>query len=384
MTPLGAAIDAALAARERLRDRPRRETARSLAAAATRWRDDVDLRAALPAATRLSPDMIDAVMPRITGALDADAMTELVARELGPRPTAGPALVAHVLASNVPALALPAIALGCLAGAAVVVKSGRDDVLSAPAFHRALETVDPELAATVVSTYWTGGDRGVEDAVLARADVVVASGSDATMQALAPRLGTRLLAHGARVSCIVVASDDADVAARVASDVALYDQRGCLSPHTVYVVGDASAFAERLAVALATQPAAGPATLEERAARRTLLAVSEWQGDVLHGDGVLCGPPAPFRPTCGGRVVRVQEVRSIADVPTLLPSHGIECVGIAGLDPDTAALARLGVARVCPVGRMQSPPLAWPCGQHAPLRSLLRLETPPALLVEAA
>ncbi len=384
MTTLGGAIDAALAARARLRDRPRRETARALAAAAVRWRDDDDLRLALPDATRLSPAMIDAVLPRIAGALDADAMTELVASELGPRPPAGPALVAHVLASNVPGLAVPAIALACLAGAAVVVKSGRADVLSAPAFHRALQAVDPELAATVVTAYWTGGDRAVEDAVLTRADVVVASGSDATMQALAPRLGTRLLAHGARVSCIVVTSDDTEVATRVACDIALYDQRGCLSPHAVYVTGDARAFAERLAAALAAQPAAGPATLDERAARRTFLAEAEWQGGVLHGDGVLCGAAAPFRPTCGGRVVRVQHVGSMADVPALLPSRGIECVGTAGGVPDTDALARLGVARVCPVGRMQAPTLAWPCGQHAPLRSLLRLETAPTLLVEAA
>jgi acyl-CoA reductase-like NAD-dependent aldehyde dehydrogenase len=358
-----------------------RETATALAAAAARWRDDVALRDALPEATRLSHAMVDAVLPLVAGALDADAMIDLVGRELGDRPPP-PSTIVHVLASNVPALAIPAIALGCLAGATVVVKSGRDDTLSAPAFHRALAAVDADLAATVQTTYWHGGDRTVEDDVFARADVVVASGSDATMAALAPRLGTKLLAHGARASCIVVGPHSGDVAADVARDVALYDQRGCLSPHVVYVAGDATAFAERLAAALATQPAPGPATLEERAARRTLLAEAEWRGETLHGDGVLCGEAVPFRPTCGGRVVRVQRVRATADVPALLPAGVIECVGYAGALPDVDAMRRLGVARLCPVGRMQAPTLAWPCGQHAPLRSLLRLETPPTLQVE--
>lgn len=358
-----------------------RAVAVSLAAAALRWRDDPELRAALPAATRLSPAMVDAVLPLVAGALDVDAMTALVERELGDR-TQQPSSIVHVLASNVPALGIPAIALGCLAGATVVVKSGRADMLTAPAFHRALAAVDPVLAATVTTTYWAGGDRAVEDDVFARADVVVASGSDATMASLAPRLGAKLLAHGARASCIVVGPDAGDVAADVARDVALYDQRGCLSPHVVYVAGDAAAFADWLARALATQPASGPSTLEERAARRTLLAEAEWRGETLHGDGVLVGDATPFRPTCGQRVVRVQRVRAIDDVPSLLPSGVIECVGYAGAVPDADAYRRLGVARLCPVGRMQAPMLAWPCGQHAPLRSLLRLETPPMIQVE--
>jgi len=74
------------------------------------------------------------VLPIAASALDAVAMIELVEDEWGHGAAGRPApdglrLVAHVLASNVPALALPAIALACLAGAAVVVKSGRRDAL---------------------------------------------------------------------------------------------------------------------------------------------------------------------------------------------------------------------------------------------------------------
>jgi hypothetical protein len=67
-----------------------------------------------------------------------------------------------------------------------------------------------------------------------------------------------------------------------------------------------------------------------------------------------------------------------------VPAGRIECVGVAGTTLAPAALRALGVARVCPPGRMQRPPLAWPRGQHAPLRSLLGLPAEPQLLVESA
>src|SRR5439155_1544475 len=117
-------------------------------------------------------------------------------------------------------------ALGCLVGGAVVVKSGRDDSLSAPAFHRALEAVDPALAATVVTAYWPGGDRACEEAAFQRAAVVVASGTDETVTALAGRLGARLIANGERTSVAAVSREglgrDEPLAERLALDIALH------------------------------------------------------------------------------------------------------------------------------------------------------------------
>jgi acyl-CoA reductase-like NAD-dependent aldehyde dehydrogenase len=288
-----------------------------------------------------------------------------------------------VLASNVPALALPAIALGCLAGAAVVVKSGRGDPLSAPAFQRALAAVDPDLAATVVTTYWPGGERTHEDVVLARADVVVVTGGDAAIAALAARVRGRLVAHGPRLSVATVTDGDA-VAADVALDVALHDQRGCLSPHAVYVDGDARGFAGRLATALdalATRLPPGPVSIEERAAARAARDDDDWAGaEVRTGPGgtVAYDARPTFRPTGGRRTIRVHPHTTLA---TALPVGRIECVGVAGR-VETAALARLGVARVCPVGRMQRPPLSWPRGQRGPLRALLGTAEPPRCEVE--
>jgi hypothetical protein len=370
--------------------RARREVASALAAAARRWRADMALREALPLQAGLSAPVVAAGLDLVADALDADAMVDLVERELGAGPPAGPWLVAHVLASNVPALGVPAIALACLAGAAAVVKSGRADRLSAPAFRRALEAEDAELAATVVTTYWAGGDPAAERTALAPADVIVATGHDETVASLARRLDGPVIAHGDRTSVVVVgraAAEDDVVAEAVARDVALHDQRGCLSPVAVYVEGAARAFAERLIAALAavgdTWPP-GPLATAARAAHRTAIAEAEWAGaTVLSGAAgtvLLHRDPQPRRYP-GRRSVWVHPLTALSE--GLLPGR-VECVGVARASVDVEALRRLGVSRVCAAGSMQRPPLSWPRGQHAPLRSLLALPSQPRLEVDAA
>ncbi len=375
---LVARIETALAAARRERRRPRSEDAAALATAAVRWRTDPALAAALPAAAGLSPAMVAAVLPLAAEPLDADAMAALVEDELGAGAADGgapdgPALVVQILASNVPALAVPAIALACLAGVATVVKSGRADPLSAPAFHRALAAVDPALAATVVPADWRGGDRRVEDAVLARADLVVASGHDATLAALAARTHAPLVAYGTRTSLAAVGRDAPPAAAaHLALDAALYDQRGCLSPREVWVEGDADGFAARLTAALrglAADLPPGPAGLTERAAERIAADEAEWRGARVVA--------------AGGRALVVHAIDSLAALASRLAPGTVECVGVAGARLDAATLRRAGVARLCPLGRMQRPRLSWPRGQRPPLRTLLGIPTEPLLEVEA-
>ena len=334
---LARAVDAAREASEHVARRPRAEVAAALAAAAVRWRSNAALHAELPAIARLSPAVVAAGLDIAVEALDADAMAALAERELGGTPPQRQWLVAHVLASNVPALALPAIALGCLAGAAVLVKSGRADPCSAPAFRRALAAEDPELASTIVTTYWPGGDEERERTILGRADV------------------------------------------------ALHDQRGCLSPHAVYVDGDARRFAERVVAALdevAGRLPPGPLDVEERAAHRAAVAEAEWTGaTTIGGTGGTVLMSQDRRPTTfPGR--RTVWILPFASIPELIAPGGVECVGVAGIRPDVEMLRQLGVGRVCALGRMQRPGLSWPRGQRAPLRTLLALPAEPLLEVE--
>ncbi|HXJ32830.1 MAG TPA: acyl-CoA reductase [Candidatus Eisenbacteria bacterium] len=377
-------IDAALAARARLCGRSVRETAAALAAAGARWRSDPALSSKLPEAAHLGAGMVRAVLPIVASQLDAALLCEVHAREASGTP---PALVAHVLASNVPGLAVPAIALSCLAGAATVVKSGRADRLSAPAFHRALAAVDPDLAATVVTAYWPGGATDVEDAILGRADLVVASGADASVGTLARRLGTRVVAQGGRTSVAVALGDvDDAVVAGLATDVALYEQRGCLSPHRVFVVGDAAGLAERLRAALddvARSLPRPPATTAERAAHRLAVEEARFGGaTVLESTGgtVIVGGTAT---EVGRRTVFVHALETAGEVGTRIAPATVECVGVAGVVLDADMLRRRGVARLCPIGAMQRPRIDWPRGQRPALGSLFRLPSEPRIQVEA-
>ena len=393
MTPndeLARAVDAAREASRQVARRPRAEVAAALAAAAARWRSNTALHAELPAIARLSPAVVDAGLDIAAGALDGDGMVALAERELGGTPPQRPWLVAHVLASNVPALALPAIALGCLAGVAVLVESGRADPCSAPAFRRALAAEDPALASTIVTTYWPGGDRERERTILGRADVVIATGQDATVASLMKRLGDRVIAHGERSSIVAVRPEDGADADRLAAclavDVALHDQRGCLSPHAVYVDGDTRRFAERVVAALdevATRLPPGPLDVEERAAHRAAVAEAEWTGaTTISGAGGTVLISQDRRPTTfPGR--RTVWILPLASIPELIGPGAVECVGVAGIRPDVEVLRRLGVARVCALGHMQRPGLSWPRGQRAPLRTLLGLPAEPLLEVEA-
>jgi hypothetical protein len=322
--------------------------------------------------------MVRAVLPLVAEAFDADGLEALHSAES--HAGTPPALVAAIVASNVPALALPAIAHACLAGASVLIKSGRADRLSAPAFRRHLADVDRALAATIVDAYWPGGDAAVEDVAVARADVVVATGSDATVATVAARLGDRVVAHGDRTSLAVVSHAPADdELLGLAWDVARYEQRGCLSPHTVFVTGDPRAVAERLRRALDAVAVDVPmpaATIGARAAHRVAIESAVFHGaTVLRGDGgtVLIEPEPAAATPIGARSVHVRPLDDSRRLDAAFPTGRIECVGVGrGIALDVESLRVRGVSRVCPVGRMQRPRIDWPRGQRPALASLFR------------
>jgi hypothetical protein len=159
----------------------------------------------------------------------------------------------------------------------------------------------------------------------------------------------------------------------------------------VYATHGARDLADRLAAALdalATRMPLGPAPVGERAAARVHAAAAEWapHARVAAGPGgtVIYDEDDTFRPSPGRRTIRVHPLGDPAVLPALVPGGAVECVGISGLDarPLLAALRDRGVARVCPVGRMQRPPLSWPRGQWPALGSLLGRRAPCELQVD--
>jgi hypothetical protein len=404
MTPGGAlsprdlaALAAETAARgPRLRSMDLDRRCRALAGAAADLADPasplgVEARQALPASTGLSPKMVDWALRAALGEVDAAGLAALCKEAA--RPAAGtaserrcvpPRLVTAVLAGNVFTAALRPIVLCVVAGAPLVCKaSSRDDGFPR-LFARALTAADPEVGAAVAVATFPGAAEDLADELFRASDAVIAYGGDATVEALRRRLPAtvRLVEHGhglgvAWIPAAVLADPGQAAAAaeRLALDIAAYDQRGCLSPQAVWVEGgadDGRGFARLLGTALERQALRlprGPLPAAVAAAQMQWRGVMAATGEITAGDwGAVAfqaeAGDGPVHVGPGWRNVPVQGCPGAPELVRRLAPWGVhlKAVGVGGGPADLHTLAELLPAplcpRICPLGRMQLPPLA--------------------------
>ena len=292
-----------------------------------------------------------------------------------------------VLASNLPGLAVqPLLALLALRRP-VLLKSPSAEPLFAPAFVAALAAREPALAGALAAATWPGGDRALEAPVLAGVERVIAYGERESLEDLERRAPGKLVGYGPKTSLAVIAKEavSADVAAGLAEDVALFDQRGCLSVAAVYTDGDAAALARHLAAALAELAERwppGPPTPAELAAVQQARLEAELRGVrwLQGGESVAAGTVIveerpDFRPSPGLRTVRVHRVAALASLPELLsPWRGrLQGAALAGDAAWTLAapLEELGISRCAAPGELQSPDALWHNGGVHPLEVLV-------------
>ncbi|MCH8191334.1 MAG: acyl-CoA reductase [Chloroflexi bacterium] len=366
----------------------------------------------LPAVTGYSPAMLERGLPETMRPFRRDGLLDLLRSELGDpsvldgagRPS-GPRLTTIVLAGNVPAVAVESLVHALLLKSACLLKASSRDPVFPALFAQSLAEVDPELGAAVAVTWWKGGTADLDRAALAGADAVIAyGGSDAidALRGLAPS-SARFVDYGPRISFAAVGRDALargkldELAAGAALDVSLFDQQGCVAPHAIYVErGGETApleFARALAGAMQDFERSCPRgrlTAEEAARIQQLRGA--WQMRQAAGQGValfesegstawtVAYDEAAFelRPSCLNRVVTVVPVDDLARLPEAVASMGplLQSLGLAtsqdrvrSLAP---ALARAGVTRLCPIGRMQFPPATWRHDGRHNLLPLLR------------
>jgi hypothetical protein len=335
-------------------------------------------RALLVESTGLSAEMVDWGLTTTCSAASGEALRGLAdSLSTPPRATLSRArLAAIILSGNVFTASLRAIFLPLLARVPVVAKaSSRDDVFP-HLLQRALLEASAELAASYDVLTFQGGETGLEDSLFAQADVVAAYGSDTTLAEIRSRVPatTSFVPHGHGLGAVWVpgsALGDEELAARVALDVAAYDQRGCLSPHGVWVEGPkgrARAFAERLAASLdelRTTLPRGALPLERGAHQLQWRGVAQTRGDLFEGDGysVSFEGDAPLRLSPGYRNVSVLTCADVEDFGRRLLPLGVhlKALGVAAdLDVRRDLAARLPAPlapRISAVGTMQTPPL---------------------------
>jgi hypothetical protein len=310
------------------------------------------LRRELLQTTGLSPAGVELGL----GCLETQPST----RELGALLTTTPeAAHAHVLLSgNVFVGALRAIAIACAASRRVSVRPSRRD----PVLARALARRLPDLIELVEQTLEPQPG-----------EHLWAYGADETLDAIKSQLpkGVWFHGHGSGVGAAVVEADVLDLpsaARRLALDTVVFDQRGCLSPRAVLVVGSveqtrqvALALAEALQ-ALEIEVPPGPQSDAERAVGQREMAAARYACELFEtGSGwVALGEQSSlFFPT---QTRCLYVMRTPEPHRTLGPfSPFLTCVGSV-LSPPLAALLReaLPGARHAALGEMQHPPLDGP------------------------
>jgi len=305
-----------------------------------------------------------------------DALDQWISRE-GTRGRArAPALIYHVCAGNLAVSAWTSLAHGLLLGARNSVKlpgeredsRARGEILK---FIRGL----PAPLRRLIKTQDT-----LDAALLAEAEVIVAFGSDATMESLRARTrwNQKFIGHGHALSLLWIEEPNRltpRLARACATDVLTYDQLGCLSPQAIYVPNGTKMdlLGTKLAAALEIEwraiqpkprrPLAVAARISEARdlafarGQRVWLPPTEHLGWTVIDDGAPDFHPSPLH----GTIFLRQAAR--ARLPqALAPVKGrISTVGFAGkASPEMEDLfLSLGASRFCPAARMQFPPLTW-------------------------
>ena len=329
---------------------------------------------------RLSPEGLAAGLEAVLGGVAQGPAREM----LNQASTGGGKPVLVILACNLPALAvqplLPALALR----RPVILKSPSSEPLFAPAFVRALAAREPRIGRAVAAVTWTGGQQALEAPLLAAAGRVLAYGESETIEDLQRRAPDRVFGYGPKTSLSVIAAetDPAEVAPGLARDIALFDQRGCLSVQAVYTSGPPAPLAEALASELgraAERWPAGPLDPVSVAGVQQLRSEAQMRGlhcpDLPVDVGTVVVEPLPdFQPSPGVRTVRVHPVERLDCLPEILAPWAGKLQGAALAGEAAWALSRalegLGVSRLAPPGELQSPDAMWHNGGAHPLEVL--------------
>jgi len=316
----------------------------------------------------------------------------------------------HLGAGTVPGVSTTSMIRGLLVKSAALLKPGLGDLSLPLVFVQGLEEEDPELAGNVAVLYWPVSEGRQTQAALRESDLVVAYGSDETMrwvrQHLPPetplrayrhRMGFGLVGRGA-LGGDVGPGPGEDVRSTVrhaARSVALFDQKGCVSPHVFFVERGGRVEPEGWAALLgdafrdleSVLPSGIP-SVEEGVAIQHLRGAAELNegmgvGVVHHGgkDGswtVLFLPKGHVEPSCLNRTVRVIPVNQLEDALEILKEWApyLQTVGVAGLGegmPEVReSLARLGVSRISSLGEVPWPKPWWRHDGSGPLNDLVR------------
>jgi len=313
----------------------------------------------------------------------------------------GPLLLAQIAPGNIPNPVLSEMVLGLLTRSAQFVKCASGGAFIPRLFAHSIYEADHKAGSCMEVAEWKGGIEHLEAALFAEADCIVATGSDEMLEAIAKKVPRTacFVGYGTRVSFAYVTRESLEqnaetVAQKAAADVTAWNQRGCLSPHVIYVEDAGKVTAEVFAALLAGQLEAaektfprGPLNASDAAAiatRRSFyeiraahsLETKMWASFESTAWTIILENDPRFQTSCLNRFIYI---KGVADLTHALQGAEMvrEKVSTVGLSSTTAQarefaqhLARWGARRICPLGQMQNPPLGWRHDGRPPLGDL--------------
>ncbi|MGE9296689.1 MAG: acyl-CoA reductase [Puniceicoccales bacterium] len=298
-------------------------------------------------------------------------------------------LVVHWLAGNVPVLGMLTLAQSILARNANLLKAASRFTRVLPLLlegFRGLKVETPggrtllgdDVLASLAVVYCDREDRESMEVLSMLADVRLAwGGREAveTVSSLPKRYSADDIIFGPKLSFMVIGRTVLDrdrafrrLARRAATDVCVFEQTGCASPHTIFVEEGgafspeefAAALAEELDKALVRFP---PPPIEPNDASRVVARRirGELTGRVWRSKGtawtvIFDGEGASsLAPPCYGRVITVRSIGRAEETLALI-HDGIQTVGLA-LNGEqrlryAREAARRGAERFPDIGRM--------------------------------
>lgn len=377
------------------------------------WRDRNspgrrELQAKLPAASEFSEESVRIGTESGFAPWSGESFRKLVDSELGPvdangrRSVRGYELTSVLLAGSIPMPSLLSVALPLVLRSPLLCKPASRDLVTPALIADSIRAVEPRLAACIAITPFDKDDSDASRAFYASA-CVSATGSNETIAQVNQQLSAdqARLTYDHRVSIAVIENTPTrhdgptEHVEALALDITLWDQLGCLSPVSIYLVGGGRGENERFATELAlaleragTRWPRGAASTEAAAMIARERSEAEMRAALGRSTQLLASKDSTQwtvvleddceqRPAPLHRFIRlhpVSGVDALFDALAPLAAH-LAGVALAGFDTvrDTLAqrLLTLGASRVCAPGELQTPPIDWPRDNQPLLRGLV-------------
>ena len=300
----------------------------------------------------------------------------------------GPEFITHVFSANVPNPSILSFVFGMLVKSANVGKLSARDEGFLDIYLDSLRSLDPKLAG--VNSLIPPGRKDILEKVLKISKAVVAYGQNETLEELRAQVpSAAFFGYGHRVSFglytrgALAERSVRALAMKTARDVWMMDQRGCLSPVTVYVQkgGGVTPFrfsamlAEKLEKLSAGERKVFPLTrILGSESVKDIFKIKKIKGEKIEmweprrkGAWLVAYDEKPGAAAwlSGGQRVTVKAFGNVREVFRVLPllRNSLQAVALEALGRERAALAErlsaLGVNRVCRAGKMQEPPIFW-------------------------